>query len=119
MKRPPTRRNRNRSRSRRRLLPRPRVLLGVLLISIFVGVLVVQAYINAEFTGDHKDSEVGDQSGVPRAIRGGGPIINTTGGQESSNRLPDRTIALTFDDGPDPEGTPGVFPGVKGNDRPG
>lgn len=103
------RRNRNRSRSRRRILPRPRVMLGVLLIGLFVGVLVVQAYINAEFRGDHVESEVGDQAGVPAAIRGGGPIINTTGGQQSSNRLPARTIALTFDDGPDPTWTPKIL----------
>ncbi|GAA3335903.1 glycosyltransferase [Amorphoplanes nipponensis] len=115
MTRPPARRNRNRSRSRRRLLPRPRVLLGTLLISLFLGVLVVQAYINAEFTGDHLESEVGDQAGVPAAIRGGGPIINTTGGQESSTRLPARTIALTFDDGPDPEWTPKVLQVLREN----
>jgi len=116
MSRPPVRRGRNRGRSRRRLLPRPRVLLGTLLISIFVGVLVIQAYINAEFTGDHVESEVGDQAGVPAAIRSGGPIINTTGGQESSNRLPERTIALTFDDGPDPEWTPQVLKVLKEHD---
>src|SRR5690349_21331217 len=116
MTRPPAPRSRTRGRSRRRLLPRPRVLVGTLLISLFVGVLVVQAYINAEFTGDHVESEVGDQAGVPAAIRNGGPIINTTGGQESSNRLPERTIALTFDDGPDPEWTPKVLEVLRQND---
>ncbi|AGL21086.1 bifunctional polysaccharide deacetylase/glycosyltransferase family 2 protein [Actinoplanes sp. N902-109] len=109
-------RNRNRSRSRRRVLPPPRVQLGVLLLAMFVGALVVQAYINAEFTADHKDSEVGDQAGVPLAIRGGGPIINTTGGQASSSRLPARTIALTFDDGPDPEWTPKILDVLREND---
>jgi cellulose synthase/poly-beta-1,6-N-acetylglucosamine synthase-like glycosyltransferase/peptidoglycan/xylan/chitin deacetylase (PgdA/CDA1 family) len=102
-------RSRNRSRSRRRLLPQPRVMLGTLVLALFVGVLIVQAYINSEFTSDHVDSEVGDQAGVPLAIRGGGPIINTTGGQQSSSRLPERTIALTFDDGPDPTWTPQVL----------
>ena len=116
MTRPPARRNRNRSRSRRRLLPRPRVLLGSLLLSLFVGVLLIQAYINAEFTSDHVETEVGDQAGVPLAIRGGGPIINTTGGQESSTRLPERTIALTFDDGPDPTWTPKVLDVLREND---
>jgi cellulose synthase/poly-beta-1,6-N-acetylglucosamine synthase-like glycosyltransferase/peptidoglycan/xylan/chitin deacetylase (PgdA/CDA1 family) len=105
-----------RTRPRRRILPRPRVLLATLLISLFVGVLIVQAYINAEFTSDHLDSEVGDQSGVPLAIRAGGPIINTTGGQQSSNRLPARTIALTFDDGPDPRWTPKVLDVLREND---
>ncbi|HEU4347151.1 MAG TPA: bifunctional polysaccharide deacetylase/glycosyltransferase family 2 protein [Actinoplanes sp.] len=84
-------------------------MLATLMLLIFVGVLIVQAYINAEFTGDHVESEVGDQRGVPAEIRGGGPILNTTGGQVSSNRLPARTIALTFDDGPDPIWTPKIL----------
>ncbi|MEV6345708.1 bifunctional polysaccharide deacetylase/glycosyltransferase family 2 protein [Actinoplanes sp. NPDC051851] len=91
-------------------------MLGSLLLIFFVAVLVVQAYINAEFTADHKETEVGDQAGVPLSIRGGGPIINTTGGQESTSRLPDRTIALTFDDGPDPEWTPKVLEVLREND---
>ncbi|GIE99191.1 bifunctional polysaccharide deacetylase/glycosyltransferase family 2 protein [Paractinoplanes rishiriensis] len=105
------RRARGRARGpvRRRLLPKPRIVLGTLLLAVFVGVLVVQAYINAEFRGDHLESEVGDQSGVPAAIRSGGPVINTTGGQESSSRMPAKTIALTFDDGPDPAWTPKVL----------
>ena len=106
----------HRTRSRRRLLPRPRVLIGMLTLALFVGVLVLQAYINSEFTSDHVDSEVGDQQGVPIAIRGGGPIINTTGGQQSSSRLPAHTIALTFDDGPDPKWTPEVLEVLRDND---
>ncbi len=109
-------RSRNRIKRRRRLLPRPRVMLGSLLVLLFVGVLIVQAYINAEFRGDHVESEVGDQTGVPAAIRGGGPVINTTGGQVSSNRLPARTIALTFDDGPDPVWTPKILEVLNEND---
>jgi cellulose synthase/poly-beta-1,6-N-acetylglucosamine synthase-like glycosyltransferase/peptidoglycan/xylan/chitin deacetylase (PgdA/CDA1 family) len=101
---------------RRRLLPKPRVALAVLLLGLFVGVLVVQAYINSEFTSDHAETEVGDQDGVPLAIRGGGPVINTTGGQESSSRMPDHTIALTFDDGPDPAWTPQILKVLADND---
>ncbi|HEX5202178.1 MAG TPA: bifunctional polysaccharide deacetylase/glycosyltransferase family 2 protein [Actinoplanes sp.] len=111
-------RNRRRARGpvRRRLLPKPRVALATLLLAVFVGVLVVQAYINAEFTSDHAETEVGDQDGVPPAIRGGGPVINTTGGQQSSSRMPDHTIALTFDDGPDPTWTPRILDVLREND---
>ncbi|WP_189328932.1 bifunctional polysaccharide deacetylase/glycosyltransferase family 2 protein [Actinoplanes ianthinogenes] len=91
-------------------------MLGTLVLGFFVAVLVVQAYINAEFTADHKETEVGDQDGVPLSIRGGGPIVNTTGGQETTSRLPDRTIALTFDDGPDPIWTPKVLQVLREND---
>ncbi|MDT4991121.1 MAG: hypothetical protein QOH97_1013 [Actinoplanes sp.] len=97
------------NRARRRLLPRPRVLFGTVVIGGFLTVLVMQAYVNAEFTADHKDAEVGDQAGVPAAILGGGPVINTTGDQSLSYRLPPKTIALTFDDGPDPTWTPRVL----------
>ncbi|GIE79412.1 bi-functional transferase/deacetylase [Actinoplanes philippinensis] len=102
--------------ARGRILPRPRVLLGSTLVAFFVAVLVVQAYVNAEFTGDHIQDEVGDQAGVPSAILRGGPIINTTGGQESTTRLPERTIALTFDDGPDPQWTPKVLEVLRRHD---
>jgi hypothetical protein len=108
-------RGRNRNRMRRRLLPRPRIVLASLMLLLFVAVLVVQAYINAEFRGDHVESEVGDQTGVPVGIRGGGPIINATGGQISSSRLPEKTIALTFDDGPDPTWTPKVLDVLREN----
>ncbi|WIN00971.1 bifunctional polysaccharide deacetylase/glycosyltransferase family 2 protein [Actinoplanes oblitus] len=91
-------------------------MLGSLVLGFFIAVLVVQAYINAEFTADHKETEVGDQDGVPLSIRGGGPIVNTTGGQETTSRLPDRTIALTFDDGPDPTWTPRVLQVLREND---
>ncbi|MET0415582.1 MAG: polysaccharide deacetylase family protein, partial [Actinoplanes sp.] len=109
-------RGRPRGKVRRRLLPRPRVLLGLLLIGLFVSVLVVQAYVNAEFKSDHLESEVGDQAGVPEQIRNGGPVVNTTGGQESTSRMPERTIALTFDDGPDPTWTPRVLDVLKKHD---
>ncbi|WP_030441656.1 bifunctional polysaccharide deacetylase/glycosyltransferase family 2 protein [Actinoplanes subtropicus] len=101
---------------RRRVLPPPRVALAALLVVLFVGVLIVQAYVNSEFKSDHLDSEVGDQDGVPLSIRGGGPVINTTGGQQSSSRMPARTIALTFDDGPDPTWTPEVLKVLADND---
>jgi cellulose synthase/poly-beta-1,6-N-acetylglucosamine synthase-like glycosyltransferase/peptidoglycan/xylan/chitin deacetylase (PgdA/CDA1 family) len=103
------------TRNHRRLLPRPRVMLGTLMLALFLGVLIVQAYVNAEFTSDHAETEVGDQDGVPLAIRAGGPVLNATGGQQSSSRLPPRTIALTFDDGPDPTWTPRVLDVLKEN----
>ncbi|MDY7090585.1 MAG: bifunctional polysaccharide deacetylase/glycosyltransferase family 2 protein [Actinomycetota bacterium] len=109
-------RMRGRGPVRRRLLPRPRIMLGSLLVLVFVGVLVVQAYINAEFKGDHLESEVGDQDGVPAEILNGGPVINTTGGQTSTSRMPPKTIALTFDDGPDPAWTPKILDVLEEND---
>ncbi len=101
--------NQKKSRPRRRILPRPRVVVAILVLLVFAGVLLVQTYVNAEFKSDHVIEEVGDQNAVPPQIHKGGPIINTTGGQQNSIRLPPKTIALTFDDGPDPKWTPKVL----------
>ncbi|MGI5166222.1 bifunctional polysaccharide deacetylase/glycosyltransferase family 2 protein [Spirillospora sp. CA-253888] len=43
---------------------------------------------------------------APAQVTGGGPVVSVSGGAPRSLRTPPRTIALTFDDGPDPEWTP-------------
>ncbi|WP_412539236.1 bifunctional polysaccharide deacetylase/glycosyltransferase family 2 protein [Longispora sp. K20-0274] len=43
---------------------------------------------------------------APTEVTGGGPVIRTDGGVTRSRGMPARTIALTFDDGPDPVWTP-------------
>ncbi|TDD79488.1 bi-functional transferase/deacetylase, partial [Actinomadura darangshiensis] len=43
---------------------------------------------------------------APSQVASGGPVVNLAGGTPHSRRLPAKTIALTFDDGPDPEWTP-------------
>ncbi|MCM0677303.1 glycosyltransferase [Micromonospora phytophila] len=79
-----------------------------MLLTVVVCVLLVEAYANAEFTPDHI-RDTGGQAGVPDVVRSGGPVIDTTQGRVASYRLPPRTIALTFDDGPDPVWTPRVL----------
>ncbi|WP_249714185.1 bifunctional polysaccharide deacetylase/glycosyltransferase family 2 protein [Rhizomonospora bruguierae] len=103
---------------RRRVLPRPRTVVIALLLLAFASPLAVAAYTNSQLTPDMVH-EVGDQDRVPEAVHDGGPIINATGQQPRSYRLPPKTIALTFDDGPDPSWTPRVLDvlrrqGVKG-----
>ncbi len=46
---------------------------------------------------------------VPAAISDGGPVISLTGSQARSYSMPARTVALTFDDGPDPAWTPRIL----------
>ena len=95
-------------RTARRVVPRPKWVVAAVLTLVFVSLLVVEAYANARFTPDH-ETEVGDAAAVPQSILAGGPIINATGAEARSYRLPRRTIALTFDDGPDPKWTPRVL----------
>ncbi|MEU8301530.1 glycosyltransferase [Micromonospora sp. NPDC048909] len=95
-------------RGRSRFRPRTSWAIYGALICVLLSVLLVEAYANSEFTPDHV-REAGDQAGVPAEIRSGGPVIDTTGAQPTSYRMPPRTIALTFDDGPDPVWTPRVL----------
>ena len=93
---------------RLRVALRPRWILAGLVLFILGNVLFVEAYTNARFTPDALHGGSSDGS-VPEAVRDGGPIIDTTGAQPRSYRLPARTIVLTFDDGPDPRWTPEVL----------
>src|SRR5215469_5693303 len=46
---------------------------------------------------------------APTAVTGGGPVIEMTGSHVRSYSMPARTVALTFDDGPDPAWTPKIL----------
>ncbi|NGM13783.1 bifunctional polysaccharide deacetylase/glycosyltransferase family 2 protein [Verrucosispora sioxanthis] len=96
----PARRSRRAVRGRRVVPPPSWTLLGVL-CAVLAAVLLVGAYANASFAPDRQVSHDG-QRAVPTAVVAGGPIISSTGGLTRSYRLPPRTVALTFDDGPDP-----------------
>jgi cellulose synthase/poly-beta-1,6-N-acetylglucosamine synthase-like glycosyltransferase/peptidoglycan/xylan/chitin deacetylase (PgdA/CDA1 family) len=47
--------------------------------------------------------------GGPASLVRGGPVINGTGRHPYSYRMPGKTVALTFDDGPDPRWTPRIL----------
>ncbi|TCB97694.1 glycosyltransferase [Micromonospora zingiberis] len=110
----------------RRVVPPPSwTLLGVL-CAVLAGVLLVGAYANASFAPDRDESDPElveaqpvRQDQVPESVISGGPIISTSGDQHQSYRLPPRTIALTFDDGPDPVWTPAVLRVLEAHQVPG
>ena len=80
----------------------------MLALFVLANVLLAEAYLSARFAPDSTHpGEAG--RGVPSEVRDGGPIINTTGPQPRSYRVPARTITLTFDDGPDPRWTPQIL----------
>ncbi|WP_308195452.1 bifunctional polysaccharide deacetylase/glycosyltransferase family 2 protein [Dactylosporangium sp. AC04546] len=85
-----------------------RLALGMVVLVVLVGALLVDAYVSAAFQPDHT-AGVGRRSTVPAAVTNGGPIIDTRNGTLRTYRLPLKTIALTFDDGPDPWWTPRVM----------
>jgi cellulose synthase/poly-beta-1,6-N-acetylglucosamine synthase-like glycosyltransferase/peptidoglycan/xylan/chitin deacetylase (PgdA/CDA1 family) len=84
-----------------------RWLVATVLVLMFASVLMVEAYVNAEFAPDNTQ-KLGGTGSIPTSVQRGGPIIDTTNGGARSFGLPKKTIALTFDDGPDPQWTPAV-----------
>lgn len=71
--------------------------------------MLLRGYVHSEFLADHRVREPAPVDKVPEHILGGGPVLDARGGKAVSHRVPDRTMVLTFDDGPDPEWTPRIL----------
>jgi cellulose synthase/poly-beta-1,6-N-acetylglucosamine synthase-like glycosyltransferase/peptidoglycan/xylan/chitin deacetylase (PgdA/CDA1 family) len=98
-------------RTSRLPLPRPAMLLAALTAVVLVALLALEAYVDARFEPDAPVTGIAEARAaqtVPAAVQSGGPIIDTRTGQVHAYPLPDRTVALTFDDGPDPAWTPKI-----------
>jgi cellulose synthase/poly-beta-1,6-N-acetylglucosamine synthase-like glycosyltransferase/peptidoglycan/xylan/chitin deacetylase (PgdA/CDA1 family) len=91
----------------RRSATAPAIAFTLTLVLAFAAALVVNAYVSSEFVPDQRHAKVGSGT-VPEAVRTGGPLVDASTKDGRSYRLPPRTIALTFDDGPDPKWTPRV-----------
>jgi cellulose synthase/poly-beta-1,6-N-acetylglucosamine synthase-like glycosyltransferase/peptidoglycan/xylan/chitin deacetylase (PgdA/CDA1 family) len=72
--------------------------------------LAVQGYMH-HLAGIADDSvpSVGSASTVPDAVSHGGPVVDARGGSVQTVGPADHTLALTFDDGPDPVWTPQIL----------
>ncbi|MFC5140690.1 bifunctional polysaccharide deacetylase/glycosyltransferase family 2 protein [Actinomycetospora rhizophila] len=96
---------------RRRLLPRRAVVFVVVALTMFSCLLIVDGLARSQVGVDavSESTEPGATDGVPASITDGGPVIDARGAVPASARMPARTVALTFDDGPDPTWTPRVL----------
>jgi peptidoglycan/xylan/chitin deacetylase (PgdA/CDA1 family) len=90
-------------------LQKPRVILALLLLLALTSVMLLDGYLRAEVGGDQRVRTGAAASKVPEKILDGGPILTFRGGQATTVSVPDKTIALTFDDGPNPTWTPQVL----------
>jgi cellulose synthase/poly-beta-1,6-N-acetylglucosamine synthase-like glycosyltransferase/peptidoglycan/xylan/chitin deacetylase (PgdA/CDA1 family) len=90
---------------RRRFTLRPRFIVAAVLLLIVINLLALEAYANARFVPDQRGEEGGPQKTIPAAVINGGQIIS----QNAQWTMPPRTVALTFDDGPDPRWTPQIL----------
>jgi cellulose synthase/poly-beta-1,6-N-acetylglucosamine synthase-like glycosyltransferase/peptidoglycan/xylan/chitin deacetylase (PgdA/CDA1 family) len=86
------------------------LLLTVLVLTLG-GTLLVQGYTQHMFgIGDDAAGSGGGPAGrVPAAVAHGGPVIDSAVTPARTARPGARTIALTFDDGPDPRWTPRIL----------
>ncbi|MFE4048667.1 bifunctional polysaccharide deacetylase/glycosyltransferase family 2 protein [Streptomyces sp. YIM B13518] len=108
-----------RAAGRAAALHRPRVLLALLLLLALICVMLLDGYLRAEVGDDQRVRSGASSSEVPDEILDGGPILGFPGGQAETVSVPDRTIVLTFDDGPDPTWTPKVMEVLEKYDVPG
>lgn len=90
-------------------MQKPRVILALLLLLGLTSVMLLDGYLRAEVGGDERVRDGAGSSKVPDKILNGGPIISFRAGQATTTSVPDKTIALTFDDGPNPTYTPQVL----------
>ena len=94
-------------RRRRRAYWAMLVLVGVVLLGT---VVIVEVYTDAGFSPDGTNPKSEVSKGVPDRVKDGGPVIDMRGaGGPQSHKMPKKTIALTFDDGPDPKWTPKIL----------
>ena len=95
----------NEAKTRRRPIFRPRFVVALILLLVIINLLVLEAYANARFVPDQRYVGGGAQKTVPSGVPNGGQLI----GRDEQWTMPARTIALTFDDGPDPRWTPQIL----------
>ncbi|MER5179737.1 bifunctional polysaccharide deacetylase/glycosyltransferase family 2 protein [Streptomyces sp. NPDC002896] len=100
-------------------LQKPRVILAALLLLALTSVMLLDGYLRAEVGGDQRVRTGASSSKVPDDVLDGGPILTFRGGQAQTRSVPEKTIALTFDDGPNPTWTPQVLKVLEENDVPG
>jgi cellulose synthase/poly-beta-1,6-N-acetylglucosamine synthase-like glycosyltransferase/peptidoglycan/xylan/chitin deacetylase (PgdA/CDA1 family) len=104
----------------RQAVPRPRVVMAALGLLVLVCVMLLDGYLHSEIGNDSRVHESGSAGHVPASVLDGGPVITfSADGEPNSHALPSRTIALTFDDGPDPEWTPKVLAVLREHHVPG
>ena len=95
---------------RRSRTPRGHWFLVSLLLVVFTVGLLIEGYTHGVLGENSADEpDTAGQTTAPAAVLDGGPVINASGARPRSYSMPARTIALTFDDGPDPAWTPKIL----------
>ncbi|MEU9113594.1 bifunctional polysaccharide deacetylase/glycosyltransferase family 2 protein [Streptomyces sp. NPDC048483] len=98
------RRRANRGRHAQSRDPRGHWLLLLLVLPLMFGALLFEGWTTHEV--DAAKTRQDCTSPVPRGVDTGGPVLRFDGDKVTSAAAPARTVALTYDGGPDPVWTP-------------
>ena len=99
-------------RPRRLAAPPLRFFMPLSLLACLLALLVLRGLATNEAFHDDRIAVSVDKTTVPENLLKGGPIIDARGANNAhpvSYRIPDRTVVLSFDDGPSPEWTPKIL----------
>lgn len=86
----------------------PWILAGIM-VALLAIMLVVAGLASSQVGNDAQVHEPVAASSVPASVRDGGAVVNAARSPVVSAGPPAKTVALTFDDGPDPQWTPQVL----------
>jgi cellulose synthase/poly-beta-1,6-N-acetylglucosamine synthase-like glycosyltransferase/peptidoglycan/xylan/chitin deacetylase (PgdA/CDA1 family) len=98
-------------RAARSVPPRMHWLLFVLAMLLMFGMLLLYGLVHHEVGAEGSGGPHTPVSAaqVPAAIARGGPVVDTRGGAQRSYPVLPARVALSFDDGPDPDWTPKIL----------
>jgi Glycosyltransferases, probably involved in cell wall biogenesis len=100
-------------RSPKKIIPPIRFLLPSVLLVALLAMLVLRGLLGNEVFHDERVAVSVDKTTVPSKFLHGGPVIDARevqdGVEPRSYSAARRTVALTFDDGPDPRWTPQIL----------
>ncbi|MFF1652159.1 bifunctional polysaccharide deacetylase/glycosyltransferase family 2 protein [Streptomyces sp. NPDC058255] len=105
-----------RAAGRAAALQKPRVILALLLLLGLISVMLLDGYLRSEIGNDSRVRDGAAYDKVPQKILDGGPILTFDNGTAKTQSIPAKTIALTFDDGPNPTWTPQILKVLEDND---
>ncbi|MFG2692332.1 bifunctional polysaccharide deacetylase/glycosyltransferase family 2 protein [Kitasatospora sp. NPDC051984] len=96
-----------------------RFVMPLSLLACLLALLVLRGLATNEVFHDTRIATSVDKDTVPENLLKGGPVIDARGDRKAnpvSYRIPDKTVVLSFDDGPSPEWTPKILDVLKAHD---
>jgi cellulose synthase/poly-beta-1,6-N-acetylglucosamine synthase-like glycosyltransferase/peptidoglycan/xylan/chitin deacetylase (PgdA/CDA1 family) len=96
-------------RKRRRFRIRLPWIFAFVVTAVLAVMLVIAGLASAGIVSDNLAHTSAGDSTVPLDVVEGGAVVDATQLPVTTRHLPDKTIALTFDDGPDPTWTPQIL----------